>query len=777
MYRRLTLLIITLSALIHVSAQDNRTFNQIGEDGTVTQRSGNSNGNFNKHNNDTTKNKVIPKGLYTWTIDRRFGDVIPVEPDTLPHLYMNTTFNSGMYGDYNTTGSNYTARLSRIYIDRPFGEYFIFNEPYSFVNKKPDTFLFMNTLSPYTRIDYDNCGDKTNGEDHIDAKFGVNVNKRLNFGFDLDYAYACGYYSNQNISHFSGSLFASYLGDRYQMHFFFNAAHQKASENGGITTDDYVTHPESFQDNYQESEIPTVLSQNWNRNDHQHVFLTHRYNLGFYRMVKMTDEEIKARKFAEESQKEHEADRKNKDLSDRDIRKNKDEKMPAGRPKGAIVRGKEPQRDSLDIAADTTRIKVDGQAAIDSLNRLQAIQDSIDATMKREYVPVTSFIHTLDIDNYDRIYQSYYTPTDYYKNTYYNQGLEFGNDSIYDQTKHFRVKNTLGIALLEGFNKWAKAGLKAFITSDMRHFTLPDTLGTWSTTYNEHNLSVGGQLSKTEGHLLHYNAIFETWLTGEDAGQIKLDGSADLNVKILGDTAQLAVKAYLHRLNPTFYQRHFHSKHAWWDKGLEKETRTRLEAMLSYQKTRTKIRVAFDNMKNYTYFSNQYTITDSYGRTGNTVAVNQHTGNLSLLTLQLMQDISLGLFNWESVITYQKSSNTNVLPVPDLNIYSNLYLRFMIAKVLRIDLGADVRYFTKYYAPDYSPLLGQFVVQDHGDNNIKVGGYPIVNVYANMHLKHTRFFVMMTHVNAGDGGNRFFTPHYPLNGMLLRLGVSWNFFN
>jgi hypothetical protein len=256
-----------------------------------------------------------------------------------------------------------------------------------------------------------------------------------------------------------------------------------------------------------------------------------------------------------------------------------------------------------------------------------------------------------------------------------------------------------------------------------------------------------------------------------------LDGSADLNVKILGDTAQLAVKAYLHRLNSTFYQRHFHSKHAWWDKGLEKETRTRLEAMLSYQKTRTKIRVAFDGMKNYTYFSNQYTITDDYGRKDNTVAVNQHTGNLSLLTLQLMQDISLGLFNWESVVTYQKSSNTSVLPVPDINIYTNLFLRFMVAKVLRIDLGADARYFTKYHAPDYSPLLGQFVVQDNGENNTDVGGYPIINVYANMHLKHTRFFVMMTHVNAGDGGNRFFVPHYPLNGMILRLGLSWNFFN
>ena len=69
--------------------------------------------------------------------------------------------------------------------------------------------------------------------------------------------------------------------------------------------------------------------------------------------------------------------------------------------------GKEPQRDSLNVAmADSTRIKVNGQAAIDSLNRLQAIQDSIDATMKREFVPVTSFIHTFELNNYERIYQA-----------------------------------------------------------------------------------------------------------------------------------------------------------------------------------------------------------------------------------------------------------------------------------------------------------------------------------------------------------------------------------
>ena len=88
-----------------------------------------------------------------------------------------------------------------------------------------------------------------------------------------------------------------------------------------------------------------------------------------------------------------------------------------------------------------------------------------------------------------------------------------------------------------------------------------------------------------------------------------------------------------------------------------------------------------------------------------------------------------------------------------------------------------MRYFTSYYAPDYSPGLGQFAIQETEASRVKVGNYPIVNVYANFHLKQTRFFVMMSHVNYSDGGNYFLTPHYPLNTRVFRFGVSWNFFN
>jgi len=778
MYRKLSTLILAILALVQIGAQNTREFNQIDENGTVTQRS--DNGNFNKHNKDTTKNKVIPKGLYTWTIDRRFGDVIPTEPDTLPHLFMNTTFNSGFYGDYNTTGSNYTARLSRIFIDRPYGEYFTFTEPYSFVNKKPDEFLFMNTLSPYTRILYDNCGDKNNGEDHIDGKFGVNVNKRFNIGFDLDYAYARGYYSNQSTSHFNATLFSSYLGDRYQMHFFFNAAHQKTAENGGITNDNYVTHPESYTDSYQESEIPTVLSQNWNRNDHQHVYLTHRYNLGFYRKVKMTDEEIKARKFAMESQKEHEAEKQNPDMLNRDAR-NKGMKKPTGRPDGAKVMGKEPVKDSLNIAIDTTRIKVDGQAAIDSLNRLQAIQDSIDATMKREYVPVTSFIHTLDIDHYDHIYQAYTTPTDYYQNTYYKQGLEFGNDSIYDQAKHTRIKNTLGIALLEGFNKYVKAGLKGFVTYDYCTYSMPDMDSNgnlfWE-KWKEYDLSIGAQLNKTQGNTLHFNVAAETWVSGADKGDYTLDFSTDLNFPLFGDTVQLAASAYLYKCYPVFFQANYHSKHFWWDEDLDRETRTRIEGTFSYQKTDTKLRVALEDIKNYTYYGMSYDVTSNGGRKNMTAGIYQESDDVRILTAQLHQNFRLGPLNWENVVTYQNSSNKSVLPLPDWNIFSNLYLKFRIAKVLGVELGADATYFSKYYAPDFCPGLNQFAIQKNETSKVELGGYPFVDVYANMTLKGVRFFLVMSNVVNGGGNHmKFLAPHYPTNGSVLHFGVSWPFFN
>ena len=771
------LLLLAMLAIRPMMAQD--TFNQIDEMGNVSQR----NQNFNKHNNDTTsKNKEVPKGLKTWTVDRKFGNVIPTEPDTVHHLFPQSLFNSGRYGEYNTVGNNYSARQNRIYIDRKESSSFIFTDPYSFFMVDPDEFLFTNTLSPLTYLTYDNCGDKQHGEDRLDAKFAVNVNKRLGFGFQFTYDYARGYYKSQSVSHFNGSLFGTYLGDRYNAHFLFSANHQKATENGGITDDEYIQHPESFKDDFSDDEIFTVLQENWNRNDNQHVFLSHRYNIGFYRQVKMTEEEIKAREFAKAAQKEKEQLEQKKE--NKDVPSGRKTDAPMGRPDGAVIAGREPAKEKTDEATDSTRIKVDSQEIADSLNRLQAIQDSIDATMKKEYVPVTSIIHTFELHNYKRTHLAYATPENYYFDRFYTV---LGNDSINDIDKHFQVKNTLGLALLEGFNKYMKAGLKAFVTHEYRRYDMPDSLGSdvFLQRWTEHNVSVGGQLNKTQGKTLHFNLTGEFWMAGEDAGQLKLDFNTDLNFRFLKDSVRVAAKAFFHRMNPSFFQRRYHSQHLWWDRqdDFNQEMHTRIEGMLSYSLTNTRLRLALEEIQNYTYFGMSYDVVadgngTKVGRKNMTASVYQEGGNINLITAQLYQDFRLGPLNWENIITYQNSSNTDVLPVPALNIFSNLYLKFKIAKVLDVELGGNVTYYTKYEAPDFCPALNQFAIQKNSDSKVELGEFPFVDVYANLKLKGVRFFVMMSNVLYNSAGRKYFTtPHYPMNGQVLHMGVSWPFFN
>ena len=449
-------LLLTLTATAH--AQD-----FIPDDDTFGQQD-DRNRNFNPHNRDTTSNtKVVPKGIYAWTADRRFGDITPTDVDTLLHLYPQSTMAPGKYGEFNTIGSNYTPRLSRIFANRPSPSQALFTDAYSQMLRQPDEWHFTNTLSPITNLSYGSCGDKTNGEDLIDARFAVNAGKCTGLGFDLDYRYARGYYDCQNNSHFGASFYISHLADRYQLHLLMQNFHQKASENGGIADDEYITHPEKYTESYSDNEIPTVLQSNWNRDDHQHLFLSHRYNVGFYRKVPMTEEEIKAFKEAQEAEKKEKEKEKGNATAN-----------VAGRPKDAAIAGDEPT-DTNAQQTDEGRITVDSKQMADSLIAA-APADSASLYMKDEFVPVTSFIHTAELTHLNHTYLAYYTPSGgYYADTFFNRSAEgtHSGDSISDLTRHLGLRNTLAISLLEGFNRYAAAGLKAFVTHNLRRFDMP----------------------------------------------------------------------------------------------------------------------------------------------------------------------------------------------------------------------------------------------------------------------------------------------------------------
>ena len=695
----------------------------------------------------------VPEGIYAWHIEPRFGDITPVPYDTIPHAFQNENQTSGTKGHYSYTGNLGAPRVSRFFYEQGANMQsnpFIFKLPYDYFIKRTDEILFTNTKSPFTNLTYHSCGNKQNGEDRLKALFSVNAGKRWGMGFKADYLYGRGYYEGQSTADFDGTVFLSYRGDNYQMHAYVQHTYLKTRENGGIENDDYVNRPETFPTRYGTADMPVNLARAWNKIGGNQVYLNHRYSVGFNRYRDYKGRIVKD---------------PNAFLAER-LKWQKDSIMQRAKT------------DSLHTAEAGPRLPRLTGTHIDEQHKETEEIDTLKLTT--EFVPVTSFIHTMKLDDNTRKFISNEQNTPdapgYFNDFYLSDATAF------DRTHHFGLENTFAIELHEGLNRWMKMGLRLYGKHELAKFDfrLPaDVQLTRKTNFTENYFTLGGQLIEHHNRFFRYNLLGEVRTTGTDWGEFNVEGDITLSLPLKRDSLQLLINGFVRNERPSFYFRHFYARNAWWDNaGLDKMFHARVNATLRYK--RTSLTASLENIQNYLYFQETlvpFQGSDSYETYHHSINVAQANKNTQLLALVLNQDFQWGIFHWDNELAYQTSTNKSVLPVPAFNLYSNLYLKFRIAKVLLTEFGADVRYFTRYKAPTYSPIIGQYAVQD-ANYSTSVGNYPIVSAYVNFHLKRTRFYLMASHLNYSSGaGNPFLIPHYPLNRMTIHFGISWNFVN
>ncbi len=398
-----------------------------------------------------------------------------------------------------------------------------------------------------------------------------------------------------------------------------------------------------------------------------------------------------------------------------------------------------------------------------------------DSVVHRELVPVSSFIWTFAYDSgAHRFTNTNSSQEDFWTNHYIQA------DGTRDYTSYSSMRNTLGISLLEGFNKYAKAGLAAFVTHELRKYEQTvDTIpingadrpagltpypfsGKLSPKVTQNLLWAGAQLTKQQGEILNYKGTVQLGLVGPAAGEIKADAEIATRMRLLGDT--VTIKGYGEFSNTTapYLMNNYVSNHFIWKNDFGKTRRIKFGGKLDIPHTSTRAQAGVENIQNLIYFNSD----------GLPV---QHNGNVQVFSIRAWQDLSWRALNWRNTIVYQTSTDESVLPLPKFAIYSNLYLQFKIARVLDVQLGIDLDYYTRYYAPSYQPATMAFCNQ----KEIKCGNYPYMNAYVNMKLSRARFFVLFSHVNQGIiGGNDYFSlPHYPLNPRRFLMGVSVNFAN
>lgn len=385
--------------------------------------------------------------------------------------------------------------------------------------------------------------------------------------------------------------------------------------------------------------------------------------------------------------------------------------------------------------------------------------------------------HTLEIGKLQRRYIYYQIPDGYYAHTYLK------NDSI-DKMNNFYVTNTLSLSLLEGSTKWAIAGLSGFIRHEFKNYAMPDTLpgsGEYMRRYSEYNLMAGAQLEKAQGDNLTFGAEFESVILGENLGDFTLSGQMELKYPVLGQDASIGAYALMSANKSPFYYEKLHSTFAWWDKELKKEFHTRFGGCIDIEKTGTRFQLDVENVANYVYLKNDagaYVNADGVSQPSYSITAEQHEGSIQILSATLQQNFKFGPLHWDNNITYQLSGNKKIIPLPDLNIFSDLYFKFIYFKRLHMEIGANALFFTKYDAPGYCPAVGAFHTQNQ-EFTQQVGGYPLLTGYVNCYLRGVRFYILYYHANDGLMSNRdsFIVPGYPANPGMVKFGLSWTFYD
>jgi len=399
------------------------------------------------------------------------------------------------------------------------------------------------------------------------------------------------------------------------------------------------------------------------------------------------------------------------------------------------------------------------------------------------FIPVASAILTTNyrdqkrtftsnqMDELDKFYNYEETPAESGPNlspTNTSSENSISTSSLNDRMSYYSLKNTLAVSLNEGFRKWVKFGLTAFIEHDIHKYAMPgvDYKSLTSEEFSESSTTFGGLLSKRQGDFLRYNVSAELGIAGYNSGDTKLEADVSTRFTIFGKEAVVKANAYMRNTQPTFFQNNFSSRYYNWENDFDKVKRTFIGGEIYVPSTKTKLSGGVENISDYIYY-------DHSDLTKN-IIIKQHDDNINIFTLRLDQKLNAGILHFDNQLVYQKSSNQDVLPLPELSIYTNLYLQFKIAKVLDVQFGGDAHLHTRYYAPGYDPALLQF----YNQRERKIGNFPFSTIYANFHLKKTRFFVMMYNAGTMVTDRPYLTLHnYAVNPMVFKFGLTWNFTN
>ncbi|MCH2490555.1 MAG: putative porin [Flavobacteriales bacterium] len=353
----------------------------------------------------------------------------------------------------------------------------------------------------------------------------------------------------------------------------------------------------------------------------------------------------------------------------------------------------------------------------------------------------------------------------------YTQGSPFSEFGESYQVADLRDKVTL-----EDFNAKAYAKFDSNIFGSISGF-----IG-----YNDYNygydsvliLDEGRISNRIKGSLLQAGATYRKEYRGfaiSGKGAINISGDLDGNYLqgaiafALNETNKAEASVTLHSVAPNFnfllYQSDYVNYN--WQNNLDNVKTQELKFELQSKKL-LNAAVSYTGIDDYTYFGLR--------PNDSTPTPIQFDGRVDYLKVRAERTFTYGKFSLANTVLFQQAvSGEEVFKVPQIVTRQSLYYTDeWFKKALFLQTGINFKYFSSYNMNAYDPVLGEFFVQ----NDVRLGGFPLVDLFFNAKVRQTRIFVKYEHINAlfVNKNEYFAAPGYPYRDPVIRFGLVWNFF-
>ncbi|RZK83117.1 MAG: hypothetical protein EOO92_00305 [Pedobacter sp.] len=286
----------------------------------------------------------------------------------------------------------------------------------------------------------------------------------------------------------------------------------------------------------------------------------------------------------------------------------------------------------------------------------------------------------------------------------------------------------------------------------------------YSSTFQ--NVSLLGSAGYRLSNRIDLNVDLQQIFQGRNIGDFLYEAKS--NVLLSRSVGRIQLAGYFQNKSPEEVFTRYFGNHYNWDRGDLNRTKT---INLSFKYLNDKL--FFDAGAEY------FLITDHlyFGQVGTTNNIEplQSAAAINLLKITAGKKFKFGKFNLDSYVVYQKTDNANILRTPEVYTFNSFYLDQTFFKVLKTNIGFDVRYNTAYSNYSYSVAAAQFYV----GSAEKLETTPIVDVWVKASLRKANIFVKCDYVNQNYPLRGYYTTNrYPMQDrVLFKFGVQWNFYD